>query len=72
MKFYVEMEFRGLPGGRASDNATIEASGFGTAINRAFAEIREAAKFAGRNTGDELVVRVVRYKGQPKGKSANE
>lgn len=65
MKFYVEVEFRGLPGGRASDAATVEASGFGTAINRAFAEIRKRPKFAGRNMGDELIVKAVRYKGQP-------
>lgn len=68
MKFYVEFEFRGLPGGRASDSATVEASGFGTAINRAFAVIRKRPKFAGRNMGDELVVRTVRYKAQPAGK----
>ncbi|RZU28968.1 hypothetical protein BDD14_6554 [Edaphobacter modestus] len=66
------MEFRGLPGGRASDNATVEASGFGTAINRAFAEIRKRPKFSGRNMGDELVVRAVRYKGKTAGKTVNE
>jgi hypothetical protein len=45
---------------------------FGTAINRAFAEIRKRPKFSGLNVGEELVVRAVRYKGQLKGKPVNE
>ncbi len=63
MKFYVEIKFRGLPGGRSTDSTTVEASSFGTAIRRAIDEIRERPKFAGRNMGDELVVKAVRYKG---------
>jgi hypothetical protein len=51
-----------LPGGRASHSATVEASGFGTAINRAFAQVKKEPGFAGRKIGNQLVVKAIRYK----------
>lgn len=62
MKFYVELEFRDLPGGRASHNATVEASSFGTAINRALTQVKKEPNFAGRKMGNQLVVKAIRYK----------
>jgi hypothetical protein len=64
-KFHVEFEFRDIPGGRAQHSANVEASGYGTAINRAFAEVKERPNFKGRKLGDRLVVTVVRSKSSP-------
>jgi hypothetical protein len=61
-KFHVEFEFRDLPGGRMTHTADVEASSFGTGINRAFAQVKKRPGFSGRKTGDRLVISVVRYK----------
>ena len=63
MRFHVEFEFRDLPGGRALHSATVDASSFGTAINRAFARVKKDPGLAGRKLGDQLIVKVIRFKG---------